>query len=109
MVSNTDPSDRAGEHWICIYVDENRNGKFFDSFGRWPCQPFCSYIDKHCINWTHNDRQLQHIFSNLCGAVCNFFAIYKSYGHDMSRIVGAFTDSPIINDRVMDRFIRKLK
>ena len=50
IVCNTDPSDRGGEHWICIYVDRNRCGEFFDSFGRRPCQPFCSFMDKHCIN-----------------------------------------------------------
>ena len=38
-----------------------------------------------------------------------FFAFYKSYGHDMHGIVYAFTDNPIINDRIMERFIRKLK
>ena len=77
--------------------------------GARPCQPFCSFMDRHCINWTYNDRQLQHILSTLCGAYCVFFAIYKSYGHDMHRIVCAFTDNTIINDRIMDRFIRKLK
>ena len=109
IVCNTDPSDRGGEHWICIYIDKNRRGEFFDSFGRRPCQPFCSFMDRHCINWTYNDRQLQHVLSTVCGAYCIFFAIYKSYGHDMHRIVCAFTDNPIINDRLVDRFVRKLK
>ena len=40
--------------------------------------------------------------------VC-FFAIYKSYGHDMHRIVCAFTDNTSINDCLVDRFVRKLK
>ena len=38
-----------------------------------------------------------------------FFAIYKSYGHDMHRIECAFTDNTIINDRLVERFIRKLR
>ena len=63
-------------------------------------------MDRHCINWTFNDIQLQHIISSMCGAYCVFFAIHKSYGHDMHRI--AFTDNTI-NDRVVDRFVRKLK
>ena len=66
-------------------------------------------MDRHCINWTYNDRQLQNILSTVCGAYCVFFAIYKSYGHDMHRIVCAFTDNTIINDRLVDRFVRKLK
>ena len=78
-------------------------------FGRQSCQPFCSFMDRHCINWTYNDRQLQYILSTVCGAYCVFFAIYKSYGHNMHRIVCAFTDNTIINDCVVDRFVRKLK
>ena len=72
IVCNTDPSDRGGEHWICIYVDRNRHGEFFDSFGRRPCRPFCSFRDRHCIHKTYNDRQLQNIFSTVCGAYCVF-------------------------------------
>ena len=109
IVCNTDLSDRSGEHWICIYIDINRCREFFDSFGRRPCQPFCSFIDKYCMNWTYNDRQLQHILSSLCGVYCVFFAIFKSYGHDRRRIVCAFTDYSMLNDRIMVRFIRKVE
>ena len=109
IVCNADPSDRGGEHRICIYIDRNRRGEIFNTFGRRPCQPFCSFVDRHRINWTYNDRQLQHVLSRMCENYCVFFAIYKSYGHDMHRIVCAFTDNPMINDRSVDRFVRKLK
>ena len=90
IVCNTDSSDRGGEHWICIYIDKNGHGEFFDSFGRRPCQPFCGFLNKHCLHWTYNDRQLQNIFSTVCGSYCVIFTIYKSYGHDMHRIVACF-------------------
>ena len=48
------------------------------------------------------NRQIQNIFSTVCGAYCVFFAIYKSYGHDMHKILCAFTDYTIINDRLVD-------
>ena len=44
IVCNTDPSDRSGEHWICIYISGNRHGEFFDSFGRKPGSPFCEFL-----------------------------------------------------------------
>jgi len=34
LVCNTDPSDKPGQHWVCIYVDDDGRGEFFDSFGR---------------------------------------------------------------------------
>ena len=107
-VCKTGPSDRSGEHWICIYISRNRHGEFFDSFGRRPCQPFCSFLNRHCVHWTYNDKQLQNICSIVCGA-CVFYAIYKSYGHDMHRIVCAFTDNTMINDCLVNRFVRKLR
>ena len=36
IVCNTDTSSRPGEHWIVLYVDENRRGEYFDSMGRFP-------------------------------------------------------------------------
>ena len=67
IVCNTDPSDRSGEHWVCIYIDRNRQGDFFDSFGRRPCQPFCAFMDKHCIYWTYNDMTDNYkIYIVLC-------------------------------------------
>ena len=107
IVCNTDPSDRAGEHWICLYAIETDMDSFFDSFGRRPCLPFCSFMDKQCIYWTYNNRQLQNIYSSVCGACWVFFAIYKSYGHDMHEIVCAFTDDTTVNDWLVDRFIRR--
>ena len=97
IICNTDPPDRGGEYWICIYIDQNRHGDFFDSFGRMTGRPFCEFMNKQCIYWTYNDRQLQNIFSTVCGAYCVFFAIYKSYEHDMHRIVCAFTDNTMLN------------
>jgi hypothetical protein len=40
LVCNTDPSTRPGQHWIAIYVDENRCGEYFDSFGQSPNEIF---------------------------------------------------------------------
>ena len=34
IVCNTDTSSRPGEHWIVLYVDENRIGEYYDSMGR---------------------------------------------------------------------------
>ena len=49
------------------------------------------------------------IYLVLCVELIVFFAIHKSYRHDMHRIVCAFTDNTMLNDRLVDRFVRKLK
>ncbi len=46
IVVNTDPAKRPGQHWICIYFDENLHGEFFDSFGAPPKLVFERYMEK---------------------------------------------------------------
>jgi len=40
---NTDPSYRAGRHWVAICVKDGR-GEYFDSFGRRPSAEFERYM-----------------------------------------------------------------
>ena len=35
-VCNTDPNHKPGEHWVTIYIDSDRRGEYFDSFGMPP-------------------------------------------------------------------------
>jgi hypothetical protein len=109
LVCNTDPSDRSGEHWICIYIDENRHGEFFDSFGRSAGMPFNNYMNTHCIHWTYNSTQLQSIISTYCGHYCVFYCLYRSRGIDMNRIVGMFTSDTGVNDYLVQKFVLKIK
>ena len=34
FVVNTDPMELPGTHWIAIYFNEQKNGEFFDSYGK---------------------------------------------------------------------------
>jgi hypothetical protein len=106
LICNTDPSDRGGEHWLAIYIDSNRCGEFFDSFGREPGRPFSDFMNKHCVHWIYNDKQLQNVLSTYCGHYCVLYCLYKSRGFSMSRIVGMFTDDTSVNDRIVARFVK---
>ena len=35
-VCNTDPNHKPGEHWVTIYINNDRRGEYFDSFGMPP-------------------------------------------------------------------------
>jgi hypothetical protein len=47
LVCNTDPHRRPGEHWICINVDVQGRGEYFDSFGQPPTETFKHYEKKN--------------------------------------------------------------
>ena len=46
LVCNTDPSDKPGQHWVCIHVEDG-HGEYFDSFGRRPTTLFERYLNRH--------------------------------------------------------------
>ena len=58
IVCITDTSSRPGEHWIVLYVDENRRGEYFDSMGRFPTKRFKTFLDENCTAWIWNEKQL---------------------------------------------------
>ncbi len=106
LVCNTDPSHKAGKHWVVIHVDEERRrGEYFDSFGRPPPVTFRRYLNEHCMYWNFNDTQLQSIASPFCGHYCVFYCILRSLGIDMHRIVNSFTSDTGYNDVLMHAFV----
>lgn len=40
VIINTHSSDLPGEHWLAVYITEDRVGCFFDSFGNEPTRCF---------------------------------------------------------------------
>ena len=104
LVCNTDPSDKPGRHWIAIYIEDGR-GDFFDSFGRRPNVDFERYMNRHCVSWNFNDKQLQSIVSKFCGHYCIYFCILRSQGVDMCKIVRSFSSDTGLNDALVHAYV----
>ena len=105
LVCNTDNSDKPGRHWIVIHVDEDGHGDFFDSFGRQPNDYFERYMNRHCLSWNFNDRQLQSVVSKFCGHYCIYFCILRCSGIDMRKIVRSFSSDTGLNDALVHAFV----
>ena len=106
IVCNTDPSTKPGQHWIAIYVDKNRCGEYFDSFGRAPNKHFTDYLNEHCRTWTFNKKQLQSIISSFCGYYCCLYCMHRCRGINMKTIVNLFTTDTAFYDSIVYGFIR---
>ena len=63
IVCNTDTSSSPGEHWIVLYVDENRRGDYFYSMGIFPTKSFKIFLYENCTAWIWNEKQLQSVIS----------------------------------------------
>ena len=107
LVANTDPSHKLGSHWVVLYIDSK--GEYFDSLGRPPEQEiFKRYLDKFCMSWTYNNKQLQSAISYFCGQYCILFSLYRSLDYSMKDILGMFSTDTGLNDFIAHGFFHHI-
>jgi hypothetical protein len=102
LVMNLDPSDRAGSHWVCIYIQDG-NGEYFDSYGMAPpLENFLDFLKRNCRTWSYNKQELQSLDSTVCGHYCIWFLSERARGQTMQNIVRNFseTDSKLNDKKV---------
>ena len=105
IVSNTEPSWKAGRHWTCFYVPENACMpiEFFDSLGHSPYQyseSFVRFLAKHGQKYVYSSIRLQAPNSNTCGEYVLFFAAHRSRGKSFVDIVNSAH-----SDRIVKHFV----
>ena len=102
FVCNTHDSDQPGEHWIAMYVDEC--GDYFDHYGLEPEHTeFTNFMNKHCSEWSSNDRIYQSRISTVCGQYCAAFLMFRCRNVSMHAFSRLFTTDLVANDcRVFD-------
>ena len=108
IVANTEPASHQGEHWVCLYFDEEGHGEFFDSFGMPRKIVFKRYMDENCIAWTFNNKRMQSIVSKFCGHYCIWFCLMKNRNVAMYELVRTMTNDTGLNDYSVHRFACKL-
>ena len=111
FIANTDVSSELGTHWVCIYIDSNMQGYFFDSFGRSPCYykhyHFSNFLDNNSNSWIYNTIQLQSLQSSVCGQYCIAFAYYICRGQSITKFLSYFTRNKLLNDIHIDSFVNE--
>jgi len=66
---------------------------------------FERYMNRHCVSWNFNNRQLQSIISKFCGYYCVYFCARRSRGIDMCKIVRSFTSDTGRNDVLVHAYV----
>jgi hypothetical protein len=92
FVNNTDPSGKPGSHWVAIYIDSNKRGEYFDSYGRPPeILAIKSFLNEYSECWGYNEKRLQGLFSSVCGHYCIYFILQRAFGTPMSSFLDKFS------------------
>lgn len=102
---NTGLFASAGEHWVAIYVTEDHNVEFFDSFGKSP--KFYGWDISQSINY--NKKPLQSLDSDVCGMYCLFFLYFRCRGLNMDAILANFGSNRRENDNFVKQFMQIFK
>lgn len=101
FVVNTDPHTRPGTHWTAIYINENKEADFFDSYGRSPNSDSKVFIQRNSRISRFSNVSLQSLTSTVCGQYCVIFLLFRSRGISMDQFLKIFTNSTVLNDRLV--------
>ena len=107
LVLNSDKHDEKGSHWVAVFIEDQENLEFFDSFGL-PPQTYGEDISRFVKNYPRihwNKTTLQSLTSNVCGQYCIFFIVKRCHGLCMKSIVSVLSRKK--NDFRMYQFVKK--
>jgi len=103
LIANTDPCSKPGQHWVGIFIDQKKNGYYFDSFGFPPIhEDFVNFLNKHSKKWNYNSKRIQSLDSDTCGQICLIFLLQK---FNKLRVNELFSNNTKMNDNIAKTFI----
>ena len=110
-IVNTDNSGRPGQHWVLFYFPRRGPAEFFDSLAHTPESYRTRFRNVLIVNaprYAYNNRQLQDVQSDSCGAFCLYYAIRRWKGASMKKILGSFHHQTLrTNDRLVRRYLQR--
>lgn len=110
VVINTEPSHKAGAHWLAIYITTERQGYFFDSYGHPPSysefpETILRFLEQHCIDVVHSTQQVQDPSSTACGQHCVFFLYNMQKGVSYQKFLKMYGGNLPRNDEKVYAFV----
>lgn len=77
VVINTDPHDRPGAHWVCVYLNTPVI-EYFDSYGLPPAhRDIQDFIRRHGDRWMYNMHCYQALDTDVCGQYCVYYLHHR--------------------------------
>lgn len=104
---NTDPHTRLGTHRTDIYINENKEADFFDSYGRSRNSDSKFFIQRNSRTSRFSNVPLQSLTSTVCGQYCVIFLLFRSRGVSMDQFLNIFTNSTVLNDRIVSLLFKE--
>ena len=107
-VIQTGRKSTQGEHYVAFIIETDRSVTYFDSYGVPPYQRVKTYL-RGCELIRYNSRLLQSPFSSFCGLYVIAFAAFSFAGCPFKKFLSLFSEDPLLNDVVVQDFIKSLQ
>ena len=113
LICNTDDHTRPGSHWVAIYIDKHRLGKYFDSYDFPPVsRHYLHQLRRNYKTFRWNVKTLQSIDSICCGQYTIMFLYYMYRSIGLVNFCRLFTRDTRKNDALdinyYKKFLRKI-
>lgn len=107
LVINTDKAADSGEHWVALYLGEDKTANYFDSFGYPPMNSeIINFLFHNCSGFIYNDKLIQSPISTTCGYYCIFFIRMLTNGAPFIQFVKYFSDNTSLNDKIVRELVK---
>lgn len=110
LIVNSAPSSSVGEHWLAVFVDKDGDGELFDSYGHradFYDERLETFLKKNCIHHSFNTKELQTLWSDVCGQYCLYFLLHRCRNIPANSIIQLFTKNKLLNDNMVESFLYK--
>ena len=111
VIINTDESNKPGEHWVAIHIDESGIGEYFDSYGLPPMhREFWEFLLEHAPGgFFYNNIPLQCSVCVTCGEFCVAYLKLRLRGHTYCDFISLFSRNTLKNDSLVKRYFNLIK
>jgi hypothetical protein len=95
IITNLANNDKSGTHWTSIIIYNNGNKLkplYMDSYGMVMPNEIENYLKKLDKHIPYSNRQIQQIFTEVCGFYCLSLAYYLQYKRKHNDILQDFND-----------------
>lgn len=101
IISNTEPRNMPGRHWIAFFYNPGKVIEFFDSFGKEPLyynSDFELFLSKYSNIYSLSTKQIQNDNSNVCGLYCILYYYSKLQKEPFYEFINIFGNNTNAND-----------
>jgi hypothetical protein len=105
FIVNLSPSNAPGSHWISIFINEEKDCEYFDSFGIEPKEvEILRFMHKNSNTVKFINTQLQHLISQKCGKYAAVYIIFRMKNKKTINFLQLFSKNLLINEKLIENY-----